>query len=278
MNLGEFEEWLKQTKITADPSEVSNFNTWAQNQPAGTSRHQFGEHTWGLFSTVDNPFDSRVEISHVEKEVEIAHESPKSDFMTHLKLDQIYHPLTLRDVKIKRLEMFDIRTDVNLVNVSIAYLSISHGQSATFNLSNCFIANLILQGNCIRNFYVSGGAIFNIQCPPPRSENPFNGSVHFDNNVYFPRRSGRLLRGAQSYRNMRAHMAALENAPMVSRFHELEQMVERENLGRFDRFLSRGYRFLSNYGSSSWKPVIWLLSLMFLTFVPWSGGWGLCIR
>jgi len=53
--------------------------------------------------------------------------------MAHLRLGGIYHPLTLRDMKIKRLEMFDIRTDVNLVNVSIAYLSIYQGQSATFN-------------------------------------------------------------------------------------------------------------------------------------------------
>ena len=90
MNLEEFEEWLKQTEITVDPSEVSNFNAWAQNQPAGTSRHQFAEHTRGLFSTVDNPFDSRVEISDVEKEVEIGPESRKSDFMAHLRLSVEY--------------------------------------------------------------------------------------------------------------------------------------------------------------------------------------------
>ena len=97
MNLEEFEEWLKQAEITADPSEVSNFNAWAQNQPAATSRHQFAEHTRGLFSTVDNSFDLRVEISYVEKEVEIAPESPKSDFMTHLKLDIIHHYFKRRE-------------------------------------------------------------------------------------------------------------------------------------------------------------------------------------
>ena len=65
---------------------------------------------------------------------------------------------------------------------------------------------------------------------------------------------------------MRAHMAALENAPMVSRFHQLEQSVERENLGGVDRFLSFGYKILSNYGSSSGKPLVWLLSLLLVTF------------
>ena len=59
-------------------------------------------------------------------------------------------------------------------------------------------------------------------------------------------------------------MAALENAPMVSCFHELEQLVERENLGPFDRFLSFGYKLLNNYGSSSWKPLVWLFLFFWL--------------
>jgi hypothetical protein len=183
-----------------------------------------------------------------------------------LTLTTIAHPISLESAKITKLEMIDIRTDINLFNASIAYLSVIGCPSATFNLNNCFIANLVLQGNCVRNFYAAGGAILNIQCPPPRSENPFNGSVHFDKKVYLPGRSGRLLRGAQPYRNMRAHMAALENAPMASRFHQLEQSVERENLGGIDRFFSFGYKLLSNYGSSSGKPLIWLLSLLLVTF------------
>jgi hypothetical protein len=60
-------------------------------------------------------------------------------------------------------------------------------------------------------------------------------------------------------------MSKLENAPMVSRFHRLEQSVERENLALFDRLLSHGYRVLSDYGSSSLRPVACLVLLMLLT-------------
>ena len=106
--------------------------------------------------------------------------------MSHLTLHEIDHPIILKNATIKKLEMLGIKTDVNLVNVSIAYLAVVGCPSATFDLNNCFIGDLILQGNCVRNFYVAEGAIFNIQCPPPRSENPFNGSVHFDKKVYYP--------------------------------------------------------------------------------------------
>jgi hypothetical protein len=267
MNLGEFEEWLTRIENIADPSKYLNFNTWAEKKGGpGVSRHEFAEYVCGLFETVDKAFDLRVEISQVEKEILITPDTPNSDFMSYLTLHAIAHPISLKNAKIKKLEMLDIKTDVNLVNVSIAYLAVVGWPSTTFNLNNCFIGDLILQGNCVRNFYVAGGAIFNIQCPPPRSENPFNGSVHFDKKVYLLRRSGRLLRGAQPYRNMRAHMAALENAPMVSRFHQLEQSVDRENLGGIDRFLSFGYKLLSNYGSSSGKPLVWILSLLLVTF------------
>ena len=203
MNLAEFEEWLTRIENIADPLKHLNFNTWAEKEAPGVSRHQFVEYVSGLFETVDKAFDSRVQISQIEKEIVITPDTPNSDFMSYLTLSQITHPISLESTKIKKLEMIDIRTDVNLFNVSIAHLSIISCASATFNLNNCFIANLVLQGNCVRNFYVAGGAIFNIHCPPPRSENPFNGSVHFDKKVYLPPRSGRLLRGAQPIRRAR---------------------------------------------------------------------------
>jgi hypothetical protein len=61
-------------------------------------------------------------------------------------------------------------------------------------------------------------------------------------------------------------MQRLENAPMVSRFHSLEQAVERRNQGWFYRVISCLYGMLSDYGSSVGRPLLWLLALFAVTF------------
>src|ERR1700760_347654 len=116
MNFAEFEEWLTRIENIADPLKHLNFNTWAEKEAPGVSRHQFGEYVSGLFKTVDKAFDSRVEISQVEKAIVIPPATPNSDFLPYLTLSQITHPISLERTKIKKLEMIDIRTDVNLLN------------------------------------------------------------------------------------------------------------------------------------------------------------------
>jgi hypothetical protein len=59
----------------------------------------------------------------------------------------------------------------------------------------------------------------------------------------------------------------LIDGEMASLFHRLEQLVERENQGWFDRLLSRNYSVLSNYGSSSLRPLIYFMLLFFATFI-----------
>src|SRR5690242_19496991 len=108
--------------------------------------------------------------------------------------------------------------------------------------------------------------VLDIRSPAPTAESPFTGSVHFDRTVYLPPKPGIRLAGAQSYRNMRAHMVRLENSPMVSRFHSLEQSVERHNQGSFDNLLSHLYGALSDYGSSTIRPFVWFIALLALTF------------
>jgi hypothetical protein len=173
--------------------------------------------------------------------------------------------ITLRDFEVRELSFENCETsDIIMANLLVNKLALG-SQSGNYKLEKCYIGTLSLSERSVHSFGTSGGAILNIDCPPPTHENPFTGSVQLDRRTYLPTKSGRLLRGAQPYRNLRTHMSKLENAPMVSRFHRLEQSVERENLALFDRLLSHGYRVLSDYGSSSLRPVACLVLLMLLT-------------
>jgi hypothetical protein len=71
-------------------------------------------------------------------------------------------------------------------------------------------------------------------------------------------------------------MLKLENNPMVARFHSLEQRLERQYAGRFDNLISRFYGILSNFGSSTIRPVLWFLGLFAITFLValWRGATG----
>jgi hypothetical protein len=76
MNLAEFEEWLTRIENRANPPGYLNFSTWAEKRGPEVSRHQFAEYVSGLFKTVDKAFDSRVEISQVEKAIVITPATP----------------------------------------------------------------------------------------------------------------------------------------------------------------------------------------------------------
>ncbi|HEV2161194.1 MAG TPA: hypothetical protein VGR52_03010 [Stellaceae bacterium] len=139
------------------------------------------------------------------------------------------------------------------------------GSTHNVEIIDCWIGTLRC-GPFIAGLSVSGGGILCIDCPPADGDNPFTGSVFFERNVFFPRKAGGRVIDAQPYRNMRAHMAKLENSPMVSLFHVLELVVERKKERRgFTRFISWLYEVLSNCGGSVGRPFgIWV-ALMVLT-------------
>ncbi len=152
--------------------------------------------------------------------------------------------ITLREMFIRRLEIDNCR-DVRV--------------------EDCWIGELDVTGRNVGSFRVTSGGIHLISCTPP-GLNPFSATIHFDRSVYFPRTTADAPERVQSYRNMRSHMLALENTPMVNRFHTLEQATERrlDGLG-FNRFVSWLYEKLSDYGSSAFRPVLWLVAMTITT-------------
>jgi hypothetical protein len=134
-------------------------------------------------------------------------------------------------------------------------------------IENCWIEELILNSRAVNSFSVISGGILNITCPSPHSENPFAGSVLFTDKVHLPKKIDEYFIGPQPYRNMRAHMLKLENSPMVSLFHSLEQSIERQvDSSWFNKRLSWIYGALSDYGASSARPFWIWAALNLLTF------------
>lgn len=124
-------------------------------------------------------------------------------------------------------------------------------------LTNCLVGRVELGETTIKNFTVNGGSIRSMQCPPPKSGNPFTGSVTFDKNVEFPRSRSRsaLFEGPQQYRSLRAHLEELENAPAVARMRALELAAERESDEGLTLFVNWVYGTFADYGLDPGRPL-----------------------
>ena len=139
------------------------------------------------------------------------------------------------------------------------------GAPTELRIRECWIGTLELGMGTVLILNVKGGSIRSISCPPPDSEkNPLMGSVTFSS-VDFPNsRSARLLKGAQGYRNLRAHLEKLENVQAANIIHAAQLAIERHDDTKFNWAVSWLYRLSSNYGTNSWLPLTWAVFLYFL--------------
>ena len=199
----------------------------------------------------------------------------EDDFTTeifHLTFSSGNHSVVIDNLNIKVVNIHQNTMDrILFENCRISRLELGAPRSveeSSVVLLNSWVGHLILHSQGNRHFEVQGGGIFNLNCPAPDAENPFMGSVIFGGNVFFPRSTKHYpIEGPQPYRNLQAHLVKLENGPAVSFVRAAEQAIERETDTRLNKVLSYLYQWFSNYGSSTLRPVIWLVSL--LAFNVW---------
>lgn len=133
-------------------------------------------------------------------------------------------------------------------------------------LKNCWIGRLILASDSVETFDVKGGGIFDIRCPVPDEPGPFRGNVDFSEGVTLPvsAKESALYRGPQSYRNLRSHIEKLQNFHLTNYFRAKEMAANADpKFGKdvgFNLFINFLYRWLSGYGESASRPLIWILS------------------
>jgi len=190
----------------------------------------------------------------------------------------------------KYVQSLVIQTAIRLVlsEVSIKELHVNVAGGVTIRATNCNIAQLRndvlnasteirlyqsnvgtlrLRSGALSHLEMWGGSLLNVDCPPPGGGNPFTGTVSFTKNVFFPRRrNSYILPGPQPYRNMRYHLRSLENAQMANLIHSAELAVERGDDSRMNRILSHLYEWMSDFGSSALRPLVWQGVLFVLSF------------
>lgn len=195
--------------------------------------------------------------------------SGEDDFTTeivHLSFSSANHSVVIDNLNIKAVNIRQNTMDrILFENCRISRLVLGAPRSVeetSVVLLNSWVGNLTLYPKCNQHFEMTGGGIFNIDCPPPDGENPFMGSVIFGRDVFLPRSTEHYpIEGPQPYRNLQAHLVKLQNNPAVSFIRAAEQAIERETDTSFNKFLSYLYQWFSNYGSSTFRPLVWLIAL-----------------
>ncbi|TAM45589.1 MAG: hypothetical protein EPN55_07795 [Gammaproteobacteria bacterium] len=192
--------------------------------------------------------------------------SPKDSYIHSIRIARPGQ-LTLTDVSVREIEVateYGGEISLRINNCNIAQLTIR--QPSLVTITNTNVGRLILMEGAIKSLSMKGGCILDIECPIPEKQSPFIGPVAFDTTVFLPRtRSGYLIRDVQAYKNMRGHLKKLENQQSAALFHSAELALEREYDGRTNKFLSILYEWFSDFGSSTLRPVIWLLVLYVLS-------------
>lgn len=187
--------------------------------------------------------------------------------------------LTIPDTTIKNLSIenvaigslsLEIKTlQVTIRNSAISRLRLLYGGVV---LENCNIGTLALVGHPqgligTHELTVSGGCILDIECPAPWTPSPFQGPASFSN-VFLPRNPvDYLIKGPQPYRNVRSHLRKLENSQGANLFHSAELAMERKTDSRANKVLGFLYETFSDYGSSTLRPLAWLVGLWYLSFL-----------
>ncbi|MBX3506779.1 MAG: hypothetical protein KF895_14965 [Parvibaculum sp.] len=147
----------------------------------------------------------------------------------------------------------------------VALAGVGNESVASLSVVDTWIGRLVLGAGSSRDFIFIRGGVGAIDCAAPGTENPFCGSVTFSE-VYLPRtRRSKLIEGAQSYRNMRYHLAGLQNGPAASLFHSAELAVERDDERGLNWIFNFLYEEFSDYGASPVLPLIWIVLLWVLT-------------
>jgi hypothetical protein len=176
-----------------------------------------------------------------------------------------------KSVKIKDCYISQLSINGNgrfkLYNCYILKIVIHSEQASAVKLKNSWIGTLAPRSNSLSRLSIVGGGVLGFECPTPHQDAPFVGPVTFKN-VYFPRRKkGSYIGGAQTYTNVKAHLAALQNVQAANLMHAHEQDIERESDTRFNRLVGLLYSFASRYGTSLGRPFAWFIGLVLVSFV-----------
>jgi len=114
---------------------------------------------------------------------------------------------------------------------------------------------------------IKNSSILDFVTPTAGESNPFSAGVTIGRDVWMPTTTrGMMLSDAQTYRNVRHHLRAIDNSHAADFFHALEMRTEREHDSFGNILISYLYEWFSNFGGSYVRPIILLVCLSLITF------------
>jgi hypothetical protein len=262
-----FVKWLDDPEVI--PTELDTvYDVWRRDMrsgiPAGQAMEEFNQIMQGVMDSGH----ALVRQIHEDGFVKLSGRNRNSTNVHSLLVSNNDQGISLSTLRIRTLRLQgnnSLHSPTDISGCWIDKIEIYHVGKIV--IENCWIGTLDCHGGEITDLSIRGGGILSIISRAAHENNPFKGSIHFKK-VYLPRQPGGRLVDAQPYRNMRAHMIKLENTPMVSLFHTLEQAVERiQTENYFDKSVSWLYEQLSDYGSSIRRPAAWFFGLFLTTLV-----------
>jgi len=183
--------------------------------------------------------------------------------------------LTIRNAIIKNLVIGKGKIDLKIENCCIGKIDILTGEKHTI-IQHSLIGNIDFHTNSIHNLLIKGGWICTITGPATYQDNPFHGSVDFEN-VKMPtsKKHSILFKGAQQYRNLRAHFEELQNGPMAGLMRAKELASDMETTNSWvTRLFSWVYSVASGYGQKPGRAFIWFFVFLAMNVVilTWTDG------
>ncbi len=124
------------------------------------------------------------------------------------------------------------------------------------SIDQCLIGELVFAPTSVRALEIRASKIGRVKCPLPGENNPFTGPVTFHKTAFMKKRL--FVSDVQQYRNLRHHLSTLENQMAESFVHSKVLSLERRDDNFFNRLVSIFYQYSSNFGSSTWAPLLWL--------------------
>jgi len=266
--------WLKDFTKPANVDEISLAKI-RQNRPGEESkpgwlekaRTQFFnsiEHALRNGQVVSVKLDSGVDVS---KQYQINGGGQSLNSYADLFQISSQIELTLSNLSIKELTVHQ-PVKLKLENCSIAILYLAQSaKDSEVRTTRSLIGKLHVAAGVLKHYEMRGGGLLDIDCPPPNGGNPFTGTVSLSN-VYLPRIRDRfILAGPQPYRNIRYHLRGLENLQMANLFHSAELAVEREDDTWTNKIFSYFYEWVSDFGSSALRPILWQILLICISML-----------
>lgn len=176
-----------------------------------------------------------------------------------------FRELTLRRTKganisgalIRDLIIGDEAGPIELERCYVGLMRIRDGVRADIELRHCWIGNLVLGEEALARLSVTGGSIRAIESPPPHRGNPFVGSVTISDVVMPTTPKSLLLKGPQTYSNLRSHLEKLGNVPAANLMRARELATERHYERGLTRLVNWIYEFFGDHGLRAGRPLAW---------------------